>query len=161
MIRYDNNTLAEYLEKLAMREPVPGGGSAAAVSGALGVALIEMVIHYSLGKGAPRAAEVKLTVMQKKAEAAHARLLELVSLDAEAYLKMREAKKESSSRYQTAMKQAAAVPTEIRKLCATALQNIAFLKKFGNPHLLSDVIAAEALLKAGIASAQAMIETNS
>ena len=32
MIRYDTMTLSEYLEKLALREPVPGGGSAAACS---------------------------------------------------------------------------------------------------------------------------------
>jgi len=161
MIRYNDYTLAQYLEKLSAREPVPGGGSVAALAGALGTGLIEMVVQYSLGKGGPAAAEVKLSVILQKSSLARARLLELVILDSEAYLAMREAKKDGPDKYKRAMQQAAAVPAEIRKLCAAARRDIAFLKKYGNPYLMSDVIAAEALLRAGVDAAQAMIETNS
>jgi len=160
MIRYDTLSLTEYLEKLASREPVPGGGSVAALSGALGAGLIEMVTRYSLDKGKGAAVEVKLNVILTKTGLIRAKLLELVSLDSEAYLKMREAKKAKSSGYKTAVKAAAAVPRDIKAACTDVLRFVAFLRKHGNPYLLSDVTAAEAFLKAGVTAAQAMIETN-
>ena len=43
---------AEFAEKLASKEPVPGGGGVAALAGALGAALGTMVANYSIGKKA-------------------------------------------------------------------------------------------------------------
>ena len=48
--RFRNFTLRVYLNQLARREPVPGGGSAAALASALGVGLISMVANYSISK---------------------------------------------------------------------------------------------------------------
>ena len=47
---YINESIKKYVEDLASKKPTPGGGSAAAVSGAVGVALLEMVCNFTLGK---------------------------------------------------------------------------------------------------------------
>ena len=47
---YINGTLESYLDRLASVEPEPGGGSVAALVGALGAALVTMVTNLTLGK---------------------------------------------------------------------------------------------------------------
>ncbi len=160
MIRYRHSTLEQYLEQLAAREPVPGGGSAAALAAALGAALIEMVTRYSLGKGKAPEVEAELNKVLEKAGQTHKRLLELVSLDSEAYLAMRDAKKAGEAAYKAAAERAIGVPKEIVLLCQGMAQLTPYLRKEGNPHLVSDVIAAEKFLEAGMLAAGAMIEAN-
>ncbi len=160
MISYANNTLAEYLEKLAAREPVPGGGSAAALTGAMGAALIEMVARYSLGKGKPEGVEQELAAVLEKAGALRLRLLDLATRDSQAFLNMREARKAGEDAYRKACALGADVPREVRDICGQALALTPLLHKEGNMRLISDVVAAELFLKAGAGAAQAMIEAN-
>ena len=58
---------ADFAERLAAREPVPGGGGAAALVGALGAALASMVANYTVGK--PRYAAVERDVRLALAQA--------------------------------------------------------------------------------------------
>ena len=58
---------ADFAERLAAREPVPGGGGAAALVGALGAALASMVANYTVGK--PRYAAVEADVRLALAQA--------------------------------------------------------------------------------------------
>jgi formiminotetrahydrofolate cyclodeaminase len=89
------------------------------------------------------------------------RLLELAGEDAQAYADSLKARKESPDAYAQAFKKAGEVPQEIIKVCQKVHGAIPFLLKEGNKNLLSDVHAAEALLKAAMAGAQIMIEANS
>ncbi len=160
MIPYAQTLISDYLEHLSAKEPVPGGGSAAALSGAMGAALIEMVTRYSIGKGKPEAIETSFAQTLDKAGKLRKRLLDLITLDSQAYLNMREAKKIGEDAYKKATVLAAEVPGEVKKLCLEGLSLTAFLHQEGNRYLLSDVIAAEAFLKAGADAASAMIEAN-
>jgi methenyltetrahydrofolate cyclohydrolase len=160
MIRYDEHTLQKYLDVLAAREPVPGGGSAAAVCGSLAAALIGMAVRYSLGKNKPPEIEKKLETILKEADAARSRLLELAGEDAQAYAEAVTAKKESPEAYKAALKKAGAVPREIIRICIKIHGEIPFLMSEGNKYLASDVHAAEALLKGAVAAADIMIEAN-
>lgn len=160
MIPYAQTFISDYLDLLSAKEPVPGGGSAAALSGAMGVALIEMVTRYSMGKGKPESIETAFVETLKKAGLLRKRLLELITLDAQAYLNMREAKKVGEDAYKKATALAADVPGEVKNLCLEGLAWTALLRKDGNRYLLSDVMAAEAFLKAGADAANAMIEAN-
>jgi formiminotetrahydrofolate cyclodeaminase len=160
MICYHEQTLQKYLELLAAREPVPGGGSAAAICGALGAALIGMAVRYSMGKDKSPEIELQLEAILKEANFARHRLLELSGEDAQAYADVVKAKKEGAKALEQALKKAEAVPQDIIKTCLKVHDAVPFLLKEGNQHLLSDVRAADAFLKAAVASAAIMVEAN-
>ena len=75
-----------FLESLASKAPVPGGGGAAALVGAAGVALGNMVGSLTVGKKKYAAVEADLRTLNARAEALRRRLETLVQADAEAFL---------------------------------------------------------------------------
>jgi formiminotetrahydrofolate cyclodeaminase len=161
-INFKDKTLQEYLDQLSRREPVPGGGSAAALSAALGLALISMVTNYSIGRKAnTKAVEKRLAGILTISETIRLRLLELTSLDSEAYLKIFAARSLDKKARQAAAKSARAVPQEVCKLCTKALRLTSYLAQKGNPYLISDVEVAIELLMSAFKGAKIMVRTNS
>ena len=75
-----------FLESLASKAPAPGGGGAAALVGAAGVALGNMVGSLTVGKKKYAAVEADLRTLNARAEALRRRLEALVQADAEAFL---------------------------------------------------------------------------
>ena len=162
MISYNNDTLTQYLGKLSAREPIPGGGSAAAVAGAMGAALISMSARYSLGKGKPADVEKRINDIIVQADAVRTQLVEFAGKDAQAYLDLTSARKSGDKGlHDRARAEAARVPRDIIELCRACLKLAPYLHQEGNPYLLSDVKAAEAFLNAGIQAASYMQEANS
>ena len=84
---YVEGTVESYLNKLAGADPEPGGGSAAALVGALGAALVSMVTNLTLDKEKFAAVQDDVAELKKKSETLSAELEELVTLDALAYRK--------------------------------------------------------------------------
>lgn len=156
MKKFKVHTLQEYVNVLAAREPVPGGGSAAALSAALGAGLISMVTQYSLNKGSSASVERRLEKTLQKSEALRQSFLEYVDLDSEAYLDVVRTRKGPENEKKAALKKAAAVPREIAKLCSRAIDLTPFLVKEGNKWLLSDVEVAVELLTAAYKSSMIM-----
>jgi len=162
MISYNNDTLTQYLEKLSARDPVPGGGSAAAVAGAMGAALISMSARYSLGKGKAPDVEKKINDIIVQADAARLQLIEFAGRDAQAYLDVVSTRKAGDKfGHEKAKLEAARIPEDIMTLCRMCLKLTPYLYQEGNPHLLSDVKAAETFLNAGIDAGRHMQEANS
>ncbi len=160
-IHFKDKTLQEYLDQLARREPVPGGGSAAALTGAMAVGLISMVANYSIGRKAnTKAVEKHLSKVLAQSEAMRQRLLKLTSLDSEAYLKVAAARSLDKAAQRRAAKEARAVPQEICKICYKAVLLTPYLADRGNPYLLSDVEVALELLLAAFYSARIMVRAN-
>ena len=157
---FKNQTLQKYLDQLASREPVPGGGSAAAVTSALGAGLISMVVHYSLGKGKSQAVEKRMRSILKSSEAIRKRLLELSEIDSQAYLNLMKSWKKGGAAARQAKSKARQAPQEICRLSTQAVALAPFLVLHGNPHLLSDVQVAIELLLAGFSSAAVMVKIN-
>ena len=161
-INFKNKTLQEYLDQLARREPVPGGGSTAAFTAAMGLGLISMVTNYSIGrKSNTKAMDKRLAAILAKSEPMRLRLLELTSLDSEAYLKITAARALDRRAQDQAARAARAVPVEICELCYKAIQLTPYLADKGNPYLLSDVEVAIELLMSAFNSARIMVRVNS
>ena len=160
MTAYSNYTIKKYLEKLSAKTPVPGGGSAAALTAALGAALISMVAHYSLGKGKPPAIEKRIKNILKLSEKFRKRLLQLVDLDAQAYLAVVQSRKKNKKTKKAALKKAREVPLEICQRCYGAVELTPFLVHHGNVHLVSDIQVGNELLVAAFQSAMINVQTN-
>lgn len=161
-INFKDKTLQEYLDQLSRREPVPGGGSAAALTAAMAVGLISMVANYSIGrKSNTKAVDSRLGKLLAQSEMMRQRLLELTSLDSEAYLKVTASRALDAKAQKQAAKEARLVSQEICKLCYKAVQLTPYLVEKGNPYLISDVEVALELLISAFNSARVMVRVNS
>ena len=163
-------SLQTYLDALASDAPAPGGGSAAALVGALGAALNSMVANFTVGR--PKFAEVEAQVRKllEESESLRERLQELVRADMEAYGQVSaayslprasEAEKQArTAAIQKALRSALAVPKEVTQLCYRALELAEGLVGTGNPNLLSDVGCAVQFAQAALECAALNVEIN-
>jgi len=122
----------------------------------LGAGLLAMVTRYSLQKGSPAEVEAQLERILAESEKYRQRFLELVDLDAEAYLEVVRARKGSEEEKRAAQDKATAVPRELARLCYEAVDLTPFLVLKGNKYLISDVEVAVELLTAAFKSAMTM-----
>ncbi len=160
MKAFQNYTLTEYSRVLSLKVPAPGGGSAAALIAAVGAALLSMVANYSIGKGASKQAEKRVRDILRQTERLRKRLLELVDLDAQAYLNVVRSRQASPQKRKAALKAARQVPQEVCRLCYKAVQLSSDLVRYGNKYLLSDVEVALEALQAAFNSAKINVEIN-
>ena len=96
MEHHTNSCFTDYSCKdvitvLSGKSPVPGGGGAAALAGAIGIALGNMVGSLTVGKKTYAAVEEDIIQCKKKADDITARLLDLVEKDAKAFEPLRAA----------------------------------------------------------------------
>ena len=160
MKQYKTHTLQKYLEVLSQRTPVPGGGSAAALVGSLGAALISMAANYSLNRNQPRSVEARIKTTLKKSETIRKRFLDLVDLDAQAYLNVVKNRQAHPDQKKRALRRAREVPQEVCRLCSQAIDLTPFLVLKGNKYLLSDVQVAVEFLLAAFHAAKVNVEVN-
>ncbi len=145
---------------MSKKTPVPGGGSAAALTAATGAALISMVANYSRGKSKSKRIEDKISSILKQNEKIRKRLLALVDLDAQAYLGVVKARTASPQVKKRASMKAAKVPHEVCQLCYEAIQLTSYLVKNGNQYLVSDIEVAVEMLQAAFNAAHINVEIN-
>ena len=158
--QYHNFTLAKYVDAVAAKSPVPGGGSVAALTAATATALITMVAQYSLGKSSSKNIDKNIRKILKRSDQLRRRLLELVDLDAQAYLDVVAARNAPTPQRKAALRKAAQIPKEVCRCCYAAIQLTPFLVTQGNKNLISDIEVAVELLFASFKSATIMMMTN-
>lgn len=155
--------MGEYLDHLAAKLPAPGGGSAAALVGALAAALESMVANFTVGKEAYREVEDDVRALLERSEALRAELTKLVQADMDVYTKVssayglpRDTAEQKAARteaIQAALKVAAQVPCKVVVACDKVLAMCPELAAKGSANLISDVgvavVFAEAALQAG------------
>ena len=151
---YCNQTLKLYLNELAARRPAPGGGSASALTGALGCALLSMTCNFTLGKEKYKEVEPRIKQTLTQTEGLRKRLLALVDLDVKAYYKVFNSRKGKPGVYQRNLISATNVPLEICRLALAGYQLCPLLTKIANKYLISDVRAGKELLKSCFKSAE-------
>lgn len=162
--------LKGYLDGLASRKSVPGGGSAAALAGALGVALLSKVANFTIGKKGYQDVESQMQKILESTENLRQALERLIDDDVFAYQKVREAyklpqanKEEEGRRnvcIQKALKKALEVPLEVCRKSVEAITWCEFLLEKGNKNLISDVGVAAELLDSSFNSALLNVQIN-
>jgi formiminotetrahydrofolate cyclodeaminase len=144
---YRDASLKLYLDELAAKLPAPGGGSAAALTAALGQALASMVINFTLGKEKYAQFEKDLTLELEKSEKLRREFLDLVDRDVEAY---------NSKDPRKALD----IPVMVARLCFEGAKMMPELVKKGNLNLISDVAVAAQLLESAFSAAEVNVEIN-
>jgi len=159
-----NLTIEEYLAKTASGDPVPGGGSAAALNAALAAALTEMVARLTIGRKNFEGVAEEMQEAAEKAAALRQKLIAEIDRDSDAYARVLKAfqspkatseeKAQRAQAIEDALKGAALVPLEVAR-AAVAIMDIArAVISRGNPNALSD--GAAGLLAAGMAARAAL-----
>lgn len=162
--------LKGYGDALASGEPTPGGGSAAALVGALGAALNSMVANFTVGREKFAGVEEEVRQLLEESEGLRAELERLTQADTEAYGKVsaaqgmpRGTEEEKAARraaMQEALKAAAGAPRAATRACHRVLEIAAELVEKGNPNLITDVGVAAKFALAAMECAALNVEIN-
>ena len=156
-------TVNEFLDALASSAPAPGGGSVAALSGAMGAALVSMVCNLTLGKKRYAEVQDEVAALLEKSEALRHELTKLLEADVEAFMgvsrayKMPRATDEEkavrSEAIQQALRGATVVPMKVAEACVGILDLCAPAAEMGNKNAVSDAGVAALMAEAGLRSA--------
>ena len=111
----------KFLDELASGNPTPGGGSAAAVMGAMGAALVSMVCNVTIGKRGYEAAEAEMRQVLNESERVRRRLTQMVAEDIAAFDSIMAAYKLPKATDQDKATRAAAIQAGLRRATETPL----------------------------------------
>jgi formiminotetrahydrofolate cyclodeaminase len=157
MPTYDaNTTLAQFLDATAARQPAPGGGSVTALVGALGAAIGEMVLNYSIGKKGLEAHQETLRTALAEMHRARELMVELVVEDQVAYQALAATKKlprgseQWEAEYPLALEASINAPQLIAITAAAILDRCDRLVDIVNFYLLSDLAVCAELAMAAV-----------
>jgi methenyltetrahydrofolate cyclohydrolase len=156
--------------EIASSSPAPGGGSAAALAGAVAASLCAMAARLTVGKEAFRAAWAEMEQVAVESLRLSSRLLRLADEDAEAFLsigaarglpKATDAEKAArAAALQAATLRSARVPLETLQAIERAAALVAAAAARGNPRCITDVGSAAQLLRAGALAASYNVRIN-
>jgi glutamate formiminotransferase len=159
-----------FIEQLAAPTATPGGGSAAAASGAMAAGLASMVASMSRGKKAYVQYENQLSEAIARLGQLREELKSAIDADAESYNLVMKAYKSARSpngdaadggaAIAAALKQATGVPLGVAENVVEVAHIAANLKPITNPNMKSDLTTAIALAKAALEGALANVEIN-
>ncbi len=170
MNMYIEETLQRYLDDLASAQPTPGGGSTAALSGAMGAALASMVCRFTMGKEAYANVQQEMEELLRKTEYLRNRFQQLMQEDIKAYRRLsaiyklpRETSEERKYRTDMIQKQlveAALVPLEVAECAAELILCCQRIAEIGITTVLSDVATGAILASSAGEGAALMVRIN-
>jgi len=168
-MKFANRTCSEFVEILASKTPVPGGGGASALVGAVGLALGSMVGSLTVGKKKYAGVEPDIISLMERASAIQNELLRLVDEDAVVFEPLSKAysiPKDDPDReriMEDALRLACTVPMEIMRECAESIDLLSEFADKGSTLALSDAGTGAAFARAAIigASFNVLINTKS
>lgn len=153
-------TVGAFIAELASKAPAPGGGSAAALAGAMGAALVQMVVALTAGRPDAEPVEGELRELALAAAGFQSELLQLVENDAAAYASViaarrlpRETEREQELRrvqIDAAMRDATRAPLHITERANEVLQLAERLAPIGSRNAISDAGVAGLLAAAAV-----------
>ena len=156
----------KFVEVLASDAPAPGGGGAAALVGAIGTALGNMVGSLTVGKKKYADVEAEIIALQGKCSALQKELLDQVEADEKGFVPLAKAygiPKDDPARAETLEKAtvtACQVPMRIMELCCEAMEAIAVFAAKGSRLAVSDAGCAAVCVKAALQAASLNVFIN-
>jgi methenyltetrahydrofolate cyclohydrolase len=170
MKKLAETTVNSFLDELASESPAPGGGSVAALAGALGAALTSMVCNLTIGKENYQNVQDDMKKILKESEQLRSQLTELIDKDTLAFnevmkaLKMPKETEEQKEKRQQALqagyKSAALVPLETAKTCEKILNLALVAAQKGNKNSITDAGVSALMAHAGVDSAIFNVKIN-
>ena len=160
----------KFVEVLASKAPVPGGGGASALVGAIGTALGNMVGSLTVGKKKYADVEAEMWELKAKSDKLQAELLRLIERDAEVFEPLSKAygmprateeeKAEKARVMEIVLKDACSVPMEIMEKCCEAIDIIVEFAAKGSALAISDAGVGVAFCKAALKGASLNVYIN-
>ena len=161
MTEIKDNRIEQFLEALASQSATPGGGSAAAIIGAMGAALVSMVCNLTIGKKKYAEVEGEMKDVLAKADTLRKQLIGMIEDDVKAFDAVMGAyglpketdadKAKRDSAIQAALKQATDVPMACARAARQVIDIAAIASDKGNLNVISDagvgVLAGYAALR--------------
>ena len=155
--------IKSFLDELASSAPAPGGGSVAALSGALGAALISMVSNLTIGKKKYVGVQEEITALLEKSESLRDELSDLFEEDVAVYTRLsqtmkmpRDTEEQKNIRTEAmgkALKEATDVPLRVAEACVSVMGLCRPAAEMGNVNAVSDVGVGILMAEAGLRSA--------
>ena len=159
-----------FLEELASRAPVPGGGSVAALSASLASALTEMVANLTIGRKGFEEVEEEMKRISQESSNYREKFLKDIDKDAEAFDKVMGAFKlpkntpeEIDNRKQIIQKEfknAALVPLEVAKDAVKLMEFTSKVVEKGNKNAISDGAVATMMARTAVLGALYNVKIN-
>lgn len=163
-------TVKDFLNKVAGSDPVPGGGSIAALNGAIASALAAMVANLTIGKKNYADCEELMKQIAERAAGLKEEFVADVDRDSEAYdrvfacFKMPKATDEEkaarSAAIQEATKFAAQVPMEVARRAYGLMDTIAQVARKGNQNAVTDACVAMMAARSAVLAALMNVRIN-
>lgn len=156
----------KFVEVLASDAPAPGGGGAAALVGAIGTALGNMVGSLTVGKKKYADVQDEILAMKAKCDALQKELLDQVEADDKGFVPLAKAygiPKDDPNRaaiLENATVTACAVPMHIMELCCEAIDTIAVFAAKGSRLAVSDAGCGAVICKAALQAASLNVFIN-
>jgi glutamate formiminotransferase/formiminotetrahydrofolate cyclodeaminase len=153
-------TVLDFTDEVSRDSPAPGGGSVAALAGALGAALASMVANLTHGKEGTEERDAELARIAEEAQVVKEQLLTAVDADSDAFqvymdaLRLPQGTPEQkalrASKMQEGLKTAALVPWATAEACLAAMRLSRAVAALGNPSSLSDGAVGVQIAYAGL-----------
>lgn len=163
---FEEKTLEEYTKLIASNAPVPGGGGASAVVGAIGIALGDMVGELTVGKKKYADVEEDIKALMVRAKELRERFLLASEKDAVVFEPLSKAygiPKDEPGRdeiLERCLKDAASAPMEIFELSCEAIETVKEFGEKGSKLMISDAATGAAHLKAAMYGAAVNVKVN-
>lgn len=162
--------VSELLDKTASSDPVPGGGSIAALSAAAAASLTEMVANLTVGKKGYEAVEEEMMAVAEKMRPLREKLLKDMDRDADAYNEVfsafklpqstEEEKEKRQKAIQESLKHAALVPLGVAEDAFSILEFVRTVITKGNQNAVTDGAVAAMMARTAVLSALCNVKIN-
>lgn len=166
MSNFGSLRVKNFLSDLASKSPTPGGGSAAALVGAIAASLVEMVANLTIGKKGAENQEEEMLSLKEEASLLRKELARLADEDTRAFNAVMEAyrlplkERKRPAFIQKALREATSVPLETARASLAIGELAKKAEEKGNKNASSDARTAGHLARAATASALENVKIN-